>query len=55
MFGKNSNNGNSEWMGVPDFIRADGPPWTDNILDPFADWGRRGTSTSHNLISGAGG
>ena len=45
-------------MGVPDFLRANGPPWTVNILDPYADWGRGGRggpSTSQNLGSGSGG
>ena len=27
MFRRKLMNGNSEWMGVPDFLRTDGPPW----------------------------
>ena len=42
-------------MGVPEFLRIDGTPWTYNILDPYADWGRGGPSTIQNLCSGSGG
>ena len=41
-------------MGVPDFLRSDGPPWTANILAPYADWGIGGPSSSQNLTSGSG-
>ena len=41
--------------GVFDFLKTDGPPWTTNLLDPYADWGRGGLSTSQNLSSGYGG
>ena len=30
-------------MGVPEFLRDDGPPWTDNILCPSPCWGVGGT------------
>ena len=39
-------NGIFEWMGIPDFLRTNGPPWTANILAPYANWGRGGSSTS---------
>ena len=48
-------NGSYEWMGVPDFLRTDGDPWTANILDTYVDWRREGTSTSQKLSSGTGG
>ena len=54
-FGRKLINGSSEWMGIPDFLRTDGPPWTANLLDPYADWGNGGTSTSQNLSSSSGG
>ena len=53
--GKKSINESFEWMGVPNFLRDDGPLWTANILAPYVNCGRGGTSTSHNLISGSGG
>ena len=28
MLGRKYINGSFEWMGVPDFLRTDGPPWT---------------------------
>ena len=31
MFGVNYINGSVQWLGVPDFLRNDGPPWTDHI------------------------
>ena len=55
MFGRKLNNGSFEWMVVPDFLSTDGPPWTANLLAPYSDWGRGGTTTSQNLISGSGG
>ena len=47
-------NGSFEWIGVSDFLRTNGPPWTANILDPYADWGSGGTSTCQKLSSGSG-
>ena len=32
IFGRNSINGSAKWIGVPDFLRNDGQPWTLNIL-----------------------
>ena len=55
MFGRKLINGSFERMGVPDFLRADGPPWTVNLLLPYADWGRRGPSTNQKFSSGSGG
>ena len=48
-------NGSAKWLGVPSFLWNDGPPWTLNLLDPYADWGGIGSSTSQNLSSGYGG
>ena len=50
MFGWKLNNGNVEWLGAPSFLRSDGPPCILNLLDPYADWGGKGSSTSQNLI-----
>ena len=33
-FGRNSINGSVEWLGFPDFLRTDGPTWTENVLAP---------------------
>ena len=35
IFGRNSNNGSVKWLGVTDFLRNDGPPWTLNLLAPY--------------------
>ena len=55
MFDRESVNGSVEWLDVPSFLRNDGPPLTLNLLSPYADWGCREFSTSHNLSSGSGG
>ena len=55
MFGRNYINGSVKWIGVPDFLKNDGPPWTLNLLAPYDSWGVRGSSTSPNLGSGSGG
>ena len=55
MFGRNSINGSVKWLGVPNILRNDGPPWNLNILAPYANWGGRGFSTSPNLGSFYGG
>ena len=34
MFGINYINGSVEWLGVPDLLRNDGPPWDLNLLAP---------------------
>ena len=34
MFGRKLINVIFEWMGVPDFLRADGPPWTEISCAP---------------------
>ena len=34
MYGRKSINGSVDWLGVPTFLRNDGPPWDDNILCP---------------------
>ena len=54
MFGRKLINGIFEWMGVPEFMRTNGTPWTANILVPYSDWGHGGPSTSQNLSSGSG-
>ena len=46
MFVINSINGSVQWLGVPDLLRTDGPPWTDNLLDHYASWGDRGCITN---------
>ena len=51
MFGVNSVNGNVQWLGVPDFLRTDRPPWTANILAPHPIWGDQVSSTNPNLGS----
>ena len=49
MFRRKVINGSFECMGVPDFLRTDGPSWTATLLDTYVDWGSGGTSTSQNL------
>ena len=46
MFGVNSIVGIVKWLGVPDLLRTDGPPWTDNLLAPSPSWGDGGTNTN---------
>ena len=53
MFGRISINGSIEWLGVPNFLRNDGPPRKLNILAPYANWGDKGYNTSPNLVSGS--
>ena len=48
MCGVNSINGSVQWLGVPDPLINDRPPWTDNILAPGPDWGTGGTDTNPN-------
>ena len=48
MFRVNSINVSVQWLGVPDFLMTDGPPWTDNILDIHPSWGELGSSTNPN-------
>ena len=55
MFGRNSINGSVEWLGIPDFLRNDGPPWILNLLAPYASWGDIGPSTNPKWGSGSGG
>ena len=55
MFRINYINGIVEWLGITDFLRNDRPPWTLNLLDPYANWGDRGSSTNLNWGSGSGG
>ena len=55
MFGRNSIYGGVKWLGVPNFLRNDGPPWTLNIMAPGANWGDRGYSTSPKWCSGSRG
>ena len=55
MSGRKLINESIEWLGIPSFPLNDGPPWTLNILAPYADWGGRGSSISQNFSSGSGG
>ena len=48
MFGVNSINGSFQWLGVPDLLMTDVPPWTDYILAPITAWGNGGTDTNAN-------
>ena len=55
MFVRNSMNGTVEWLGVPEFLRNDGPPWTLNLLDPYENWEDIGSITNPNWGSQSGG
>ena len=55
MLGRKTINVSVKWIGVPNFLRTDGPPWTLNLLSPYSNWVDRGSSTSPNLVSGYGG
>ena len=55
MFIINSINGSVQLLGAPDFLRNNGPPWTDNLLDPGPSWGDGGTTTNQNWESQPGG
>ena len=55
MFGVNSINGSVQWLGVRDFLRTDGPPWSDNLLGPDLSWVDGGTTTNQNWVSQHGG
>ena len=55
MFGVNSIVGIVQWLGVPDLLRTDGPPWTDNLLAPSPSWGDGGTTTNRNWVIQTGG
>ena len=48
MLSRNSINGSVEWLDVPDFMRNNGPPWTLNLLTPYASWEDRGSITIPN-------
>ena len=50
MFGVNSISGSIPWLGVPDQLRTDGPPWTDNILVLSPAWRTGGTATNSNWV-----
>ena len=55
MFGRNSINESVEWLGITDFLRTDGPPWTADILALRPSWGDQGSSTNPNWGSQYGG
>ena len=55
MFGRNSMNVSVGWLGVPDFLRTNGPAWTANILDPHLSWGDGGSITNTNWGGQSGG
>ena len=48
MFSSKSINGSVEWMGVPEFLRTNGPAGTANILSPCPSWVDRGSVTNLN-------
>ena len=37
MFGRNYINESVDWLGVPNFLSNDGPPWTLNLLGTYAN------------------
>ena len=43
MYGRKLINGSVDWVGVPTFLRNDGPPWDDNIWCPSPRSGLIGT------------
>ena len=49
MFGRNFINGSMEWIGVPDFLRTDGPTWNSNLLAPHHKWLDSGSTTNSDL------
>ena len=55
MFGRNYINGSVEWIGFPNLLRNDGPPWNLNILAPYAKLGDIDSSTSTHWGSGSEG
>ena len=55
MFGVNSIYGIVQWLDVPDFLRTDRPPWTDNLLSHSPIWGDFSTTTNTNWGSQPGG
>ena len=55
MYSRKSMNGSVKWLGVPSFLRNDGPPWADNILCLSLRWGVRGTFEIWYLESKPGG
>ena len=42
-------NGSVKWLGVPSFLRNDGPPWADNVLCPSPRWGVGGNDEFWDL------
>ena len=55
MFGINSINGSVQWLGVPDFLRTNGPVWTANLLAPHPSWVDKGSRTNLSWVSQSGG
>ena len=55
MFGVNTMNGSVQWLSVPDFLRTDGPPWSDNLLATGPSWGDGCTTTNQNWGTQHGG
>ena len=55
MFGVNSINGSVQWLGVPDFLWTDRPPWAGNLMDPSPSWVNGVTTTNPNWGSQPGG
>ena len=55
VFGRNPINGRVKWLGVPDFLMTNGPPWTTYILAHCPSWGDQGSITNPNWDSQSGG
>ena len=55
MFGINYINGSFQWLGVPDFLRTDGPARNAIMLAPHPSCGDQGPSTNLNWVSQTGG
>ena len=50
MFRVNSLNRSVQWFGFPAPLRTNGPPWTDNILDPSPGWVNGGNATNQKWL-----
>ena len=53
MFGSNFINGSVNWLGVPNLLSNDEPPWTLKLMDLYNILGDRGSSTRPNWGSGS--
>ena len=48
-------NGSVEYLGIPDFHRAGGTFWADNLLSPHSSWVSGGNTTNQNWVIHTGG